>query len=165
MTVLNRILPLPFVSLAILGLWMVLAGSPSLGQLILGTALGIAIPLATKPFWPDSPRVTRPLVGVMLFVRVVGDILIANWEVARLVLGPVERLRPDFVEVPLDISHPFVATLLGSIVSLTPGTVSIEIDIGARRLLVHALDIADRQHLIATIKSRYEAPLKEIFAC
>jgi len=165
MTVLDRLLPLPLVSLAILGLWMVLAASPGLGQLIVGTVLAIAIPLATKPFWPDSPRVARPFVGLALFVRVVGDILVANWEVARLVVGPLERLRPDFVEVPLDISDPFVATLLGSIVSLTPGTVSIEIDLGARRLLVHALDIADREHLIATIKSRYEAPLKEIFAC
>ena len=58
-----------------------------------------------------------------------------------------------------------VSMLLGSIVSLTPGTVSIEIDMDAKRLFVHALDVADREQLIATIKSRYEAPLKEIFAC
>jgi multicomponent K+:H+ antiporter subunit E len=77
----------------------------------------------------------------------------------------LDHLRPEFVEVPLDISHPFVATLLGSIVSLTPGTVSIEIDMDAKRMFVHALDVADREQLIATIKSRYEAPLKEIFAC
>lgn len=165
MSVLHRVFPLPLVSLAILGMWMVLATSPSRGNLLLGTALAVAIPLVTKAFWPDNPSIHRPLIGVAFFVRVVGDILIANWQVARLVVGPVERLRPQFIAVPLDISHPFVATLLGSVVSLTPGTVSVEIDMHARRLLVHCLDVEDSEQLIATIKSRYEAPLKEIFSC
>jgi multicomponent K+:H+ antiporter subunit E len=58
-----------------------------------------------------------------------------------------------------------VATLLGSIVSLTPGTVSVEIERERKVLLVHALDADDPPGLIATIKSRYEAPLKEVFRC
>jgi multicomponent K+:H+ antiporter subunit E len=69
------------------------------------------------------------------------------------------------VEVPLDIADPFVATLLGSIVSLTPGTVSIEIDRTKNVLFVHGLDIEDEAAVIASIKARYEAPLKEAFAC
>jgi multicomponent K+:H+ antiporter subunit E len=82
-----------------------------------------------------------------------------------LVLGPLDRLDPAFVEVPLDLDDPFIATLLGSIVSLTPGTVSIEVDHDRRLLHVHALDVDDPATLIATIKARYEAPLKEIFRC
>jgi multicomponent K+:H+ antiporter subunit E len=58
-----------------------------------------------------------------------------------------------------------VATLLGSIVSLTPGTVSIEIDRERHVLLVHGLDIEDEAAMIATVKARYETPLKEIFGC
>ncbi len=165
MTLQRRILPTPAVSFAILALWLVLAPQPSLGHLLLGSVFAVAIPRLTKAFWPDPPHIKRPLLGIVLFIKLVGDILAANWHVARLVVGPLDRLRPEFVEVPLDISHPFVATLLGSVVSLTPGTVSIEIDMDAKRLFVHALDVADREQLIATIKSRYEAPLKEIFAC
>jgi multicomponent K+:H+ antiporter subunit E len=50
-------------------------------------------------------------------------------------------------------------------VSLTPGTVSIDIDRATRMLRVHALNVADEAELIATIKRRYEAPLKEVFGC
>lgn len=165
MSLLDRILPQPVTTLAIMALWMALAPVPSLGHLLLAILLGVAIPWMTQAFWPDRPRVHRPIAGLALFVRVVGDIIVANLHVARLVLGPLDRLRPDFVEVPLDIADPFVATLLGSIVSLTPGTVSIEIDRDRNALLVHGLHIQDRETVVATIKRRYEVPLKEIFGC
>jgi multicomponent K+:H+ antiporter subunit E len=164
-SVIDRILPQPLVSLVILGLGMVLAPTLGLGHLLLAGLLAIAIPWLTQSFWPNRPRLRRPLAGVALFIRVVGDIIVANWQVARLVLGPLDRLDPAFVEVPLDIADPFVATLLGSIVSLTPGTVSIEIDRDRHVLLVHGLDIEDEAAMIATVKARYETPLKEIFGC
>jgi multicomponent K+:H+ antiporter subunit E len=165
MTFLARVLPQPTTTLAIIGLWMVLAQSPTLSNLLLAVALGVSIPWLTKSFWPDRPHVARPLVGIALFTRVLADIIVANWEVARLVVGPLDRLRPAFVAVPIDIENPFVATLLASIVSLTPGTVSIDIDRATRVLNVHALNVADEAELIATIKHRYEAPLREVFGC
>lgn len=165
MSLINRVLPQPVTTLAILALWMALATTPSLGNLLLGAVLGITIPWATARFWPDTPRFVRPALAVAVFARVIGDILVANWQVARLVVGPLDRLHPKFVEVPLEIDSPFVATLLGSIVSLTPGTVSIEIDRARKVLFVHALNVGDEAAMIATIKARYEAPLKEIFAC
>lgn len=165
MRLIDRVLPQPLVSMAILGLWMALAPQPSLGHFLLATLLAIVIPWGTRELWPDRPRLRRPVVGAALFIRVVGDIIVANWQVARRVLGPLDRLHPSFVEVPLDIADPFVATLLGSIVSLTPGTVSIEIDRTKNILFVHGLDIEDEAAVIASIKARYEAPLKEAFAC
>ena len=50
-------------------------------------------------------------------------------------------------------------------ITLTPGTVSVDIDQERHMLLVHALDVTDVPAAIDTIKRRYEAPLKEIFGC
>lgn len=160
-----RALPQPFVSLSILGLWLALAPRFSTGQLLLAAIVAVVIPLATNRFWPGRVRVARPGLALLLFLRVMRDIALANLRVARLVLGPIERLNPVFVDVPLEVEDPFVATLLGSIVSLTPGTVSIDINLPHRRLLVHALDVEDEAALIAAIKTDYEAPLKEVFQC
>lgn len=165
MTLLYRILPHPFVTLAIVGLWVALAGSYDPGSFVMGSLVGLAVPAVTRSFWPAPPRLRRPVAGLILFVRVMGDIMLANLEVARQVLGPIGRLKPAFIEVPLDLDDTLVATMLGSIVSLTPGTVSIEIDRERHVLLVHALHVDDAEATIATIKSRYEAPLKEIFGC
>jgi multicomponent K+:H+ antiporter subunit E len=162
---LSRLLPHPLLSLAIALLWLGLAPQPSLGALCLGLLLGVAIPRLTARFWPDRPRIASLRSAGRLIAVVLADILIANWQVARLVVGPVARLRPRIVRVPLDIDDPFVVTILGSIVSLTPGTVSLEIDRHTASLIVHALDVDDEAQLIGNIKVRYEAPLKEIFQC
>ena len=161
----RRVLPQPLVSLMILALWVAIAPAPSLGQFLLGGAIALAIPWFTHPFWPEAPRLARPGVAVRLFLQVLWDIVVANVEVARLVLGPADRLHPAFIELPLEIEDPFVATVLASIITLTPGTLSVDIDRERRVLLVHALDVTDVPAAIDTIKRRYEAPLREIFGC
>src|SRR5690606_20467073 len=113
-------LPHPVLSLAVIALWMALVQNPGLGDLVVATILGVAIPIATQRFWPDRPRVAAPGKALLLFATVVIDIIVANIHVARLVVGPIDRLSPAFIEVPIAIEDPFIATVLGSIVSLTP---------------------------------------------
>ncbi|MDP3137182.1 MAG: Na+/H+ antiporter subunit E [Burkholderiaceae bacterium] len=165
MKLVHRLVPQPVLSLLIVALWLGLAGSVSVGQVLLATLLGLLLPPLTQSFWPNRPRLARPVAGARLAVIVLFDIVVANWQVARRVLGPLDRLHPRFIEVPLEIEDNFVATILGGIVSMTPGTVSVDIDQERGLLLVHALDAEDPQALIRTIKARYEAPLKEVFQC
>lgn len=161
----KRIFPRPALSVAIFLLWGALTNAASLGAILLGALLALALPLVTRPFWPEAPRLARPGVVLRLAARVAVDIVLANVAVARRVVGPLGRLRPAFVEVPLDLRDPFVATILASIVSLTPGTVSIDVDRERWVLCLHALDAPDPDALIREIKQRYEGLLKEIFAC
>lgn len=160
-----RLLPQPVISVLIIVLWLAVVSSFTLGSLVMATIVAVAIPLLVQGFWTDRPAMRRPLSALLLFGRVLADIVMANIEVARLVLGPIHRLHPAFITVPLDLESPYVATILGSIVSLTPGTVSVDIDPEARTLFVHALNAPDEAALVRSIKSRYEAPLKEIFGC
>ena len=161
----DRLLPRPILSLVILALWLVLASSVGVGQLLIGVVIAIAIPIATAAFWPEPISVVRPLAGLRLLGVLLFDIIVATLRVARLVVGSLDRLRPPFIEVPLDIDDRFIASILGNIVALTPGTVSVDIDRRRRTLLIHALDVGNAQALIDTIKTRYEAPLKETFGC
>jgi multicomponent K+:H+ antiporter subunit E len=165
MSMLQRILPQPWISVGITGLWLVLASTYNWNSLLMGLVVALLIPQFTRAFWPDQPVLRHPLLAIQLFLLVCMDIIRANWELARLILGPVDRIRPAFFDVPLDVQDPFVATLLASIISLTPGTVSIDIDMEAGRLHVHAFDLADEAAQVATIKTRYEAPLRKIFGC
>jgi multicomponent K+:H+ antiporter subunit E len=160
-----RLLPMPWVSLAIVGLWLVLVSAFTINSLVMGAIVAVAVPLATHRFWPDRPVLAKPLQAIGFFFLVCGDILVANFQLAGLILGPIRRVQPLFVDVPLDIDDPFIATILASIVSLTPGTVSVDIDREARILSVHAFSATDGAAVAAAIKQRYEGPLKEIFAC
>ncbi|MDP1594353.1 MAG: Na+/H+ antiporter subunit E [Gallionella sp.] len=161
----HRLLPRPALSAVIFLLWAALSNAATLGTVLLGALLALALPFVTRPFWSDAPRLAHPGKLFILALRVAIDIVLANLSVARRVIGPLNHLKPAFIEVPLDLRDPFVATILSSVVSLTPGTVSIDVDQERWVLLIHALDAPDSDALIAEIKQRYEAPLKEIFAC
>jgi multicomponent K+:H+ antiporter subunit E len=161
----SRLFPLPVVSLLVLGLWLILAPAPTLGQVLIGAALALLLPRATRGFWPDRSAVRDPLAALRLIGVVLLDIVTANILVARQVLGPPEALKPGFFEVPLDLPDPFVATLLGAIVTMTPGTVSVDIDRTRNMLQVHALHVEDATGSALQIKTRYEAPLRKVFGC
>jgi len=161
----RRLLPRPALSLALFLLWTALTNAASPATLLLGGLLALVLPFIVLPFWPDARRIVRPGLIPGFAARVIWDMLIANWAVARRVVGPVAKLSPAFVEVQLDLRDPFAATVLGSIVSLTPGTVSIDVDRERWVLQLHALDAPDPDALVREIKQRYEAPVREIFAC
>ena len=161
----TRLLPRPVLSVVIFLIWIALNNASSLAHFILGVMLAIALPICTQRFWPEPPSRIKLLPAIRLFGVVLWDILIASIDVARLVLGPLDKIKPAFIEVPLDMQDPYVGTLLASIVSLTPGTVSIDIDRSRWVLQVHALNVEDAEALIQSVKLRYEQPLKEIFSC
>ncbi|SEL17893.1 Na+/H+ antiporter subunit E [Halomonas daqiaonensis] len=158
-------LPTPLLSLLLLAVWLLLVRSAAFGQILLGSVLAVVIPLATQRFWDAQPHVARPWLLLRFVLRVLGDILIANIEVAWLIVNPWRRLRPHFVEYPLMLEDRFTITLLANTISLTPGTVSANLRLDGRTLLIHALDVDDEAALIAHIRERYERPLKEIYEC
>lgn len=161
----RRWLPHPLLTLLLTLIWLLLVNTFNLGQLLLGALLGWGITLLTRNFLLDVPSVRKPLLLCRFMLRVFCDIVVANLHVAKLVLGPRSRLNPAFVEVPMAIENNFVLAVLASIVSLTPGTVSAGLSADHKTLLLHGLDVPDVQALIDEVKSRYEAPLLEIFEC
>lgn len=159
----RRWLPHPWIALALMAIWLLLVNSAALGQMLLGLVLGMAIVRFTARFWVAIPRIRRPLRLLRFIGMVLGDIVVANVAVARLIVAHPKRLQPAFVAVPLALQSELVISLLASTICLTPGTVAARLAPDHCHLLVHALDVADPSALIATIKSRYEAPLREIF--
>lgn len=161
-----RLLPAPMLSALLFLAWLMLNESTSAGHLLLALVLALVLPWWTKRFSPERLRLRRWGTMLRLTGRVLGDIVVSNVEVARRVLGPEAALHPVFVWVPLQIRSPHGMVALAGIVTLTPGTLSSEITADRRHLLVHALhcpDAAAEAALVASIRARYEAPLKEIF--
>jgi multicomponent K+:H+ antiporter subunit E len=159
----SRFLPSLPLSLAVLALWLLLVADFSAGQLVLGVVLAIALPLVAGVLQPERAHVRRTRAVLVLLRRVLWDIVLSNVEVARRILGPEAALTPTFVWLPLELTNIHGITALASIITLTPGTVSAELSDDRRHLLIHCFNLDDAEALLATIKARYEAPLKEIF--
>jgi multicomponent K+:H+ antiporter subunit E len=126
--------------------------------------VAVLIPLFTSPYWRDKPRLRFGWPMLEYLLVVVWDIVVANFEVAWIILTkPDRKLRSAWLVIPLEVKQPEAITTLAGTISLTPGTVSTDVSSDGRLLLVHALDVADKDAAIAQIKSRYEARLQRIY--
>lgn len=160
---LRRLVPSLSLGLAIFATGLLMSGRISPGHVALALLLALAIPHVVQRLEREFAHIgsLRPLprlAAVMLH-----DIVRANLHVARLVLRPRGTLKPGWVWIPLDLTNIHGITALASLITLTPGTVSAELSDDRRYLLVHVLDMRDPETEIAEIKTRYEAPLREIF--
>ncbi|ERS02159.1 pesticidal protein Cry1Ba [Acinetobacter sp. COS3] len=159
---LDRWFPHPFVSFLVFLSWLMLSHSLDLTDILVAILLAIIIPRLVGPFISRTPHI-HWTPAVKLFFVVLWDIIVSNFRVAKMVLGPMDQLHPRWYRVPLETEHEEVNTLLAMIITTTPGTVSAGIDQERGDILVHALSSDDTELDIQEIKKRYETPLLEIF--
>lgn len=160
----RKLFPHPGLSALLFVMWLMLIEAPSIGGALVGLIFATILPMFSAAFWPDRPgvRFGLPLLGYVGIVLY--DIVVANFHVARLILFKRNRdFQPQWLNVPLELRSAEAITVLAGTISLTPGTVSVDISTDGRHLLVHALDTSDPEGEIALIKSRYEKRLLEIF--
>ncbi len=154
----------PVQSALIAAAWLLLQQSVAPAHLLSAAVLALVLPRWLQGFTGAPPRPRAWGVALRLFFVVLRDIVTANVAVARLVLSPWARPQPAWVEIELEVRDPRAVALLATIITTTPGTVSCVVDEPRHRLLVHALDgSAGVAAIAADIRTRYEAPLKEIF--
>lgn len=156
-------LPHPLLSVLLALTWLALQQSLAVPQILTALALGWAIPRLVFGFIGERLQVRSWQSAVRLLFTVFWDIIVSNITVARIVLSPRSNPQPAWVLVTLDLTHPMAITLLATIITTTPGTVSCIVDEQRRLILVHALDCTDPAGMARDIKQRYETPLGEIF--
>ncbi|WP_299616296.1 Na+/H+ antiporter subunit E [uncultured Tateyamaria sp.] len=161
---LQRLFPHPLLTVLLAIVWVLLQNEVTAGMVVFGLILGIIIPAMTAVWWPDRPSSIR--LGRMFSygLIVIWDILVANVEVAWIVLTvPNSKLKPAWIVVPLELTQPEAITVLAGTITLTPGTVSADLSTEGHSLLVHVLHTDDPDGVRDEIKTRYEGRLLEIF--
>jgi multicomponent Na+:H+ antiporter subunit E len=85
------------------------------------------------------------MIRFLYFLRYLGivsyEVVLASISVAKLVLGPSERLRSGFVALRMDARTDLEVTVLANSITLTPGTITVHVDPEHQLLVMHAIDI------------------------
>jgi multicomponent K+:H+ antiporter subunit E len=161
---LRRLYPHPYLTLTLIVLWFLLVNQWKVGSLVFAVILATIIPLATAAWWPNRAVVKRPFGLAAYSVMVLWDIIVANFQVARIVLFvPRDRIQSNWVTVPLDLHSPEAISLLAGTITMTPGTLTADMSACGRVLLIHSLHAPDPGAVRDEIKTRYEARLQRIF--
>ena len=89
------------------------------------------------------------------------EVLVSNFRVAIVVLNPKSQVEPGIVPVPIKTLGDNGTVLLANLISMTPGTLSVEWEAEEKRLWIHNMDLPNEQAFIDQIIKNYETPISK----
>lgn len=143
--------------------WVALTGQFNPANLIFGFALGYGMLwVAQRALEPSTYfGKVRKAIGFALFF--LWEVVKANLQVAYYVLVSHRRMRPGVIAVPLDARTDVEITLLSNIITLTPGTLSLDVSADRRVLYIHSMTLGDDpERFRRSIKEGFERRLLEV---
>ena len=152
------------VALVALG-WGAATGSFAVTNLLFGAFVALGALLLVRRQIENLRIVLRPMRILSLGWLFLVELLLSAIRVAVLVLSPglKARLKPAFIAVPLTVTSDAEITLLANLITLTPGTLSVDVSEDRKLLYVHAIDAADRDAVIQGIADGFERKIMEAF--
>ncbi|WP_196259280.1 Na+/H+ antiporter subunit E [Pelagibacterium limicola] len=146
-------------------IWASITGTFTLMNLLLGAVVGAAAALFIRDR-VDRPYILRRLGrAVRLALLFFYELVLSAWRVAVLVASPNmhAKVRPAIFAYPLTVKSDQEITLLANLITLTPGTLSVDVSEDRSVLFVHAIDLTDKGATIRSIRDGFEAKIIEVF--
>lgn len=144
-------------------IWTLLTGNVSISNLSIGFVLGY---VALTLLYPATGKKLSYFQKSMQFVRFAlfftKELIVASVKVALDVVKPLPLMRPGVVGIPLDAETDLEITLLANLISLTPGTLSLDISPDRKTLYIHAMYVVDPDVVRREIKDGMERRLLEL---
>lgn len=143
--------------------WVLITGSVSIANFLFGLVLSAASlylireQVGSLGYYGRARRVAS--LGLLFLV----ELALSAWRVAVTVMKPDMNLKPGFFAYPLKVDRDFEITLLANLITLTPGTLSVDVSEDRRHLYVHALDCSDPDQTRIDIANGFERKILEAF--
>lgn len=143
-------------------IWVALTGKFLIGNFIFGVILSYGI------MWfmyrsNDDKRYFKKIPQTISFIfYFLYELLKANLLVAYDVITPTFHMRPGIIAIPLDAKTDLEITLLANVITMTPGTLALDVSDNNKYLFVHSMYIKSKEDFIDSIKNGFERRLLEI---
>ncbi|MCH7408617.1 Na+/H+ antiporter subunit E [Belliella sp. DSM 111904] len=143
-------------------IWVAITGAFTVENFLFGFALSFFLLWVSATDRRDNKYFNRipKLVSFVFFFLY--ELVKANVQVAYDVITPRHYMEPGIVKIPLDAESDLEITLLANLITLTPGTLSLDVSEDRKVLYVHAMYVKDKEAFIASIKNGFERKLLEI---
>jgi multicomponent Na+:H+ antiporter subunit E len=143
-------------------IWASVTERFTIGNFIVGFWLGyLVLSITDRAFGPSNyfMKVLQVTRFVLFFIW---ELILANLRVAYDVLTPQHYMRPGVIAIPLDAKTDEEINLLANLITLTPGTLSLDVSVDRRVLYIHAMYIDDVETLKKEIKDGFEERVLEV---
>ena len=154
-----------FINILLAFVWSALTGRFTLENLTTGFILGYIVLYLLRGVFGGGEYFTKGAQFVRITAFFLWELLVANLRVARDVLhpGPL-RLKPRVIAVPLDLRGDVPVTLLANFISLTPGSLSLDVSNDQKTLFVHVIHAPNEEAAKQEIKDGFERMIVQLFS-
>jgi multicomponent Na+:H+ antiporter subunit E len=142
--------------------WVVLTGRFTLGDLFLGFGVGYAVLLVARRVLHPSTYFEKVWQAVTFAFFFVKELVLANLRVAHDVVTPTHHMRPGVLAIPLDARTNAEITLFANVITLTPGSMTLDVSEDRTMLYVHVMYIDDIEAIKRRIKDGFERRAVEL---
>lgn len=142
--------------------WVFLNNTWTAISFVIGYLIGFVLLFLLRRFLPGGfygRRLVAVLVLAGIFIR---ELFLSNLSVIKLVMKPKLTIRPGIVALPIKLRSPWEVTVLANLITLTPGTLTVDVSTDNTTLYIHALDIEEAEEVINSIKKTFEKRIMEV---
>jgi multicomponent Na+:H+ antiporter subunit E len=155
-------MPLLLLNGFIAAVFTLLLGSPRISAFVMGFMLGYLILWVSSPLYPDTPYFRKLPKTLNLTAYFFKELVISNLRVAWDVITPGHISRPGIIGVPLKARTGLEIFLVSNLVSLTPGTLSVDLSEDNQILYVHVMFLEDVEQTRSRIIHGLERRVLEV---
>lgn len=146
-------------------IWLAISGSYTVPNLLFGAVVAaLSLGLIRHQIKRGDRAGIRPLATLSLALLFIKELALSAWTVAKLVVKPRMELKPGIFAYSLTVERDFEIALLANLITLTPGTLSVDVGEDRKTLYIHALDCRDVEATKRSIADGFERKIMEAFA-
>lgn len=149
------------INLMIAGGWVAVSGAFSGVSLLLGFAGGFVSLYATRHLFGPTDYFRRTFATIGLIAYFLFDLARSSIAVVWEIITPSMHSRPQMIRMPLDATEDLEIMLTGNLISMTPGTLTVDVDPDRKYLLIHAMFVDDPEDTIRDLKRGMERRVLE----
>ncbi|MCT1903833.1 Na+/H+ antiporter subunit E [Oceanobacillus sojae] len=143
-------------------LWMFLQNEYTAVNFISGYIIGILILFIIRRFLKFDFYLKRVWAIIKLIYLFIVELIKANIDVVKVVLKPKQDHQPGIVAVRTQLESNFEISILAALITLTPGTISMDFSQDSKTIYVHSIDVPDKEAMIKDIQGSFEKAIMEV---
>ncbi|WP_243387683.1 Na+/H+ antiporter subunit E [Bacillus kexueae] len=143
-------------------IWMFLQNSYTASSFVVGYVLGLFIIFALRRFFHRRFYLYNVIAVIKLLLIFIKELILSNLSVLKVIISPKLNMKPGIFSLETTLEKDWEITLLANLITLTPGTLVIDVSDDNKTLFIHAMDLDDVEQARQDIRESFEKAIKEV---
>ncbi len=142
--------------------WMFISNSYDIGAFLGGYLIGLFLLFVLRRSFSHRFYLINVWAVIKLIFIFFRELILSNYAIMKVVIKPKLDIKPGIFALPIEVEKDWEIMVLSNLITLTPGTLVMDISDDKKLIYVHAMDLQDVDEAIVSIKSTFEKAILEV---